>query len=78
MTGATAYGDLIANVLLNGETVRTRNSVVKRITTQTVKFDHTPLVVERKTAWKLALREWEFFMSGSSDINDLHPSVRHW
>lgn len=78
MTGATAYGDLIANVLLNGETVRTRNSVVKRITTQTVKFDHTPLVVERKTAWKLALREMEWFLSGSNRIDDLHPSVRHW
>jgi thymidylate synthase len=32
----------------------------------------------RRTAWKNALREMEWFLSGSNNINDLHEKVRHW
>jgi len=32
----------------------------------------------RRTAWKNALREFEWFLSGSSNINDLHPKVHSW
>src|SRR5690606_12956522 len=43
-----------------------------------VRFTELPLVTIRKTAVKNALREMEWFLSGSSNINDLHPSVRPW
>jgi thymidylate synthase len=69
---------LIKKILTEGEEITTRNSTVKRLIGQQVEFSTTPLVSIRKTAWKLALREWEWFLSGSSYINDLHPSVRHW
>ncbi len=71
------YASLLSDVL-RGETVNTRNSVVNRRIAKTVEFHGTPLVSARKTAWKTALREWEWFMSGSCDINDAHPSVRPW
>lgn len=58
--------------------VETRNSRCRRLFAQSCRFDATPLVGVRRTAWRNALREWEWFMSGSSDINDLHESVRHW
>jgi thymidylate synthase len=61
-----------------GEPVRTRNADCWRAFGEVVTFDRTPLVGVRKTAWKNALREWEWFMSGSNNIKDLHPSVRHW
>lgn len=72
------YADLIREIMDEGDDIRTRNSDVKRIFGKKIVFRETPLVSLRKTAWKNALREWEFFMSGSTNINDLHPSVRHW
>lgn len=72
------YADLIRDCLENGDCIQTRNSKVKRVVGSKLVFQSTPLISVRKTAWKLALREWEFFMSGSSNIKDLHPSVRHW
>jgi thymidylate synthase len=41
-------------------------------------FTRTPLIAIRRTAWKSALREFEWFMSGSNNIKDLHPSVHKW
>ena len=73
-----AYQDLLRQLLKFGVEVETRNSKVKRLMNWTVTFAKTPLISLRKTAWKSALREWEWFMSGSEDIEDLHPSVRHW
>jgi thymidylate synthase len=35
-----------------------------------VLFHATPLVTLRKTAWRMALREWEWFMSGDSKCPD--------
>lgn len=62
-----------------GVTVKTRNETVRRINVRPFfKFDHTPLVRVRKTAWKSALREWEWFMSGSDDVAELHGTVRPW
>lgn len=39
---------------------------------------YSPILNVRKVAWKNALREMEWFLSGSNSINDLHESVRHW
>ena len=66
---------------LNGQyydEIPARNSKVRRIVNLDRTFWDTPLVSIRKTAWKNALREMEWFLSGSSNINDLHPAVRHW
>lgn len=74
----TVYLDLLRRVLTDGEEVVTRNDRVRRLVAEKVEFTSTPLVCVRRTAWKNCLREWEWFMSGSMDINDLHPSVRPW
>jgi len=63
---------------LRGEEVRTRNANVFRTDTLMSTFNSTPLISLRKTAWKNALREWEWFMSGSTNIKNLHPKVHHW
>lgn len=69
---------IIEDVMMHGDYLDTRNARVVRKTMCSVTFDSTPLVCIRKTAWKNALREWEWFMSGSNNINDLHPSVHSW
>ncbi len=74
----TDYKDLIEAVLVHGQKVHTRNSDVLRLSIQPLVAFYTPLISIRKTAWRNCLREWEFFMSGSNNIQDLHPSVRSW
>lgn len=70
--------NLIEQIMVYGKEITTRNSTTKRLTNQMITFYKTPLVSVRKTAWKLALREWEWFMSGSCNTKDLHKSVQHW
>jgi thymidylate synthase len=72
------YLTLIRRALVVGSEISTRNSVCRRLIGCHVGFDYSPLVSVRRTAWKNALREWEWFMSGSDYIGDLHPKVRHW
>jgi thymidylate synthase len=72
------YRRLINKVRFGGIAVKTRNSGCVRITGYISKFDSTPLVCLRRTAWKNCLREWEWFMSGSNNIKHLHESVRPW
>ena len=61
------YRNLLKTVLLHGEEVTTRNSeVFTHFNLPNVTFDHTPLVTFRKTAWKKAIREMEWFFSGDS------------
>lgn len=64
--------------MAGGSPVSTRNSKCLRLFCVPLRFASTPLVSVRKTAWKNALREWEWFMSGSPNVTDLHPDVRHW
>ena len=71
------YAELIGDCL-SGEQVTTRNSDCYRAVCLRTRFTDTPLVGVRKTAWKNALREWEWFMSGSNDIATLDPRVHHW
>lgn len=70
--------ELIRQIYVNGSEITTRNSKVKRLTGLTLKVDRTPLISIRRTAWKNSLREWEWFMSGSNNIYDLHEKVRPW
>ncbi len=72
------YYKRIIETCLSGEKIQTRNSTCYRAIAQQVWFTSTPLVCLRKTAWKNCLREWEWFMSGSDNISDLHPSVKSW
>lgn len=72
------YKDLLKQILEDGEEVETRNSKVLRKINLTATFKQTPLISVRKTAWKSALREWEWFMSGSSNVKNLHKSVQKW
>lgn len=72
------YATLIDDIFEDGIAVHTRNSLCKRLDTILLTFRTTPLVSVRKTAWKTALREWEWFMSGSNALTDLHPSVHPW
>lgn len=73
-----AYLELIAKVRGTGTPLITRNSHCLRLFGEQIKFHSCPLISIRKTAWKNALREWEWFMSGSNDIKDLHESVHPW
>ena len=78
MTANWHYANIIYNILKDGEEIETRNSKVKRVTNVHATFDYTPLVTTRKTAWKNALREMEWFLSGSQEIKDLNEKVHHW
>jgi thymidylate synthase len=73
------YADLIAAVRRDGKRVNPRNGERIRLhEPDKIRFRSTPLVSVRKTSWRSAIREMEWFMSGSSDVADLHPSVRKW
>jgi len=61
-----------------GNPIRTRNATVRRACGLAIDVAMTPLVGIRRTAWKSALREMEWFLSGSNAIADLHPSVQKW
>ena len=74
----STYTMIIGNILKWGEEIETRNSKVKRLTNINATFHDTPIVTVRKTAWKNALREMEWFLSGSQEIKDLDERVRHW
>ena len=73
------YKKLIQSTLAGTET-DSRNGPIYVSTGNQIKLSKLdfPVVSLRKTAWKLALREMEWFLSGSTNINDLHESVHHW
>lgn len=78
MSADAQYLNLLSLAYFDGYTLETRNSVCRRTIAQKCSFSEAPLVSVRKTAWKYALREMEWFLSGSNNIKDLHPSVHHW
>lgn len=60
------YAQLLLNVQENGDLMLGRNGLCSsRIDIPGIKFTDTPLVTVRKTAWKKAIQEMEWFMSGS-------------
>lgn len=65
------YINLINTLTIKGELVPSRNGNTYRVfDLPTVKFDTTPLVSVRKTAWKKAIREMEWFLSGAITCPD--------
>ena len=72
------YADLIGRCLA-GERVLTRNARCRRaVCPPPAEFTTTPLVSARRTAWRTALREWEWFMGGTDQLQGAHESVRPW
>lgn len=72
------YLDLVRDIVTCGVKVKTAGETCTRIHATPYVFDRAPLISVRKTAWKTALREWEWFMSGRNDLKSLHPSVHPW
>ncbi len=72
------FQKILSDIMTKGTEISTRNSICKRLIYGQMSFDKTPLISVRRTAWRNALREMEWFLSGSNDINDLHHKVRHW
>lgn len=65
------YQDLIQQVLQRGNLIETRNhAAYSLIDADSIWFKSTPLVTVRKTAWKKALREMEWFLSGDEQCPD--------
>lgn len=65
------YYSLIEQVLEYGDLIETRNhAAYSLIDSDTIIFHKTPLVTLRKTAWRKALREMEWFLSGDPKCPD--------
>ena len=61
------YTTLLKQIMMDGDLVTTRNSeVYSHFTLPNVTITKLPLITLRKTAWKKALREMEWFLSGDS------------
>jgi thymidylate synthase len=61
------YTTLLRQIVMDGDVVSTRNSeVYSHYALPNVTFTKLPLITLRKTAWKKALREMEWFLSGDS------------
>jgi len=59
------YRNLLRAILDKGEFITTRNGAVYRsFTLPSITFHTTPLVTVRKTAWRKAIREMEWFLTG--------------
>lgn len=59
------YAELLDSVIKEGDWIKGRNGLtVSHTGGLQVKFDSFPIVTARKTAWKKALFEMEWFMSG--------------
>lgn len=65
------YCDILRTVLQDGDIIESRNhSVHSHILMPAIVFEAFPLVTVRKTAWKMALREMEWFLSGDTRCPD--------
>jgi len=72
------FSNMLWGITNAGTEVHTRNAQTKRLRNKMIEFVSTPLVTVRRTAWKSAIREMEWFLSGSNNIKDLHESVKKW
>ena len=72
-----AYQVLLSRAF-TGERYVTRGHACRRARHVDITFTSTPLVCVRRTAWLSALQEFAWFMSGSTLVDDLPPSVRSW
>lgn len=65
------YRELLRDVLENGGRVETRNhAAIRNVATPKFTVKKVPLITLRKTAWKKALQEMEWFLSGEDTCPD--------
>lgn len=70
MINAT-YQNIVRSILEDGVQVETRNhGVFKHVSIPEFVITETPLITFRKTAWRKALLEWEWFMTGEAKCPD--------
>ena len=82
------YAALLKEIIKEGDEVTTRNSdVYSHFNLPNTTFTSAPLVTVRKTAWKKALREMEWFLSGERKCPEelldwwdgqLHPHTKEY
>ena len=71
LTADIQYQQLLAGVMTSGDDLDSRNGPVKScIDLPVTRFHQTPLITLRKTAWRKALREMEWFLSGDPQCPD--------
>ena len=71
------YQKKLGKTLIDGDVITTRGSKVhSNITLKPAIITSFPLVTTRKTAWKKAIREMEWFMSGKSECPE--PLLDWW
>ena len=71
MQANEVYTTLLKQIMLDGDVVNTRNSeVYSHFNLPNVTFTKLPLITLRKTAWKKALHEMEWFLSGDTGCPD--------
>lgn len=76
------YLDLLKNLIENGSQKNDRTKVgVRQISGNMLRFDLRqgfPLLTTKKVFFKGMVRELLWFISGSTNAKDLHPSVQKW
>lgn len=77
------YINLITDILIGGETIKSRNGIVKTIYGSAMHFNlkenTIPLITTKKLAWKTCLKELFWFIDGSTDNNILQKqNVKIW
>jgi len=76
------YLNLIKNVLENGEIRNTRNSITKSLFSEKLEFDISnsiPFLTTKKLAWKTVINELLWFLSGSTDNQQLlDKNIKIW
>lgn len=61
------YKNLLLEIINGGEAISTRNhDTFSHINLPSITFNETPLITSRKTAWRKALKEMAWFVSGST------------
>lgn len=76
----TQYRNLLSEIINFGEDIVTRGHRCRKLFnhTLTISPDSSALISIRKTAWKYALLEMEYFLSGGFHLDNLDKRVHHW
>lgn len=78
----TKYLELLKNILKNGERVQSRNAITYRIFSNVLTYDLSdtfPILTTKRVYWKGILEEMLWFISGSTNANQLSDKkVKIW